>query len=68
MNCSSFVVFKLYCSPNYYGGDCEIICVPNLQRYDCDLNTGEKICKHGYFGPECLSGKLGKVCRQRISS
>ncbi len=42
---------------NYYGKDCEIFCLPNEQRYDCDLNTGQKICKNGYFGPDCLSGK-----------
>jgi len=48
----------LYCSPNYYGNDCEIFCAPNSYRYECDLNTGEKICKHGYFGPDCLSGRI----------
>ncbi|CAF1431582.1 unnamed protein product [Rotaria sp. Silwood1] len=46
---------SLYCSPNYYGNFCEILCVPNEQRYDCDLDTGQKICKHGYFGQDCLS-------------
>jgi hypothetical protein len=42
---------------NYYGKDCELFCLPNEQRYDCDLNTGQKICKDGYFGQDCLSGK-----------
>ncbi|CAF1449885.1 unnamed protein product [Rotaria sordida] len=46
---------SLYCSPNSYGNYCEIFCIPNEQRYDCDLNTGQKICKHGYFGQDCLS-------------
>ncbi|CAF3940161.1 unnamed protein product [Rotaria sp. Silwood2] len=46
---------SLYCSPNFYGNYCEIRCIPNEQRYDCDLNTGQKICKHGYFGQDCLS-------------
>ncbi|CAF4469584.1 unnamed protein product [Rotaria socialis] len=46
---------SLYCSPNYYGNNCEIVCIPNEQRYDCDLVTGQKICKHGYFGADCLS-------------
>ncbi|CAF3647199.1 unnamed protein product [Rotaria sordida] len=49
------VDFLLYCSPNYYGNDCEIFCSPNEQGYECDLNTGQKICKHGYFGQDCLS-------------
>ncbi|CAF1070416.1 unnamed protein product [Adineta steineri] len=50
--------FSLYCSTNYYGTDCEIFCLPNEQRYDCDLNTGQKICKYGYFGQDCLSEVL----------
>ena len=51
-------IFKLYCSSNYYGNDCETFCPPNDQRYECDLNTGQKICKHGYFSQDCLSGKI----------
>ncbi|UJR13724.1 hypothetical protein I4U23_000735 [Adineta vaga] len=47
--------FSLYCSSNYFGTDCEIFCLPNAQRYDCDSNTGQKLCKHGYFGQDCLS-------------
>ncbi|CAF4724968.1 unnamed protein product, partial [Rotaria sp. Silwood1] len=49
------VDFSLYCSPNYYGNDCETFCSANEQRFECDLNTGRKICKHGYFGQDCLS-------------
>ncbi|CAF4008494.1 unnamed protein product [Adineta steineri] len=47
--------FSLYCSPNYYDENCETFCLPNEQRYECDLNTGQKICKHGYIGADCLS-------------
>ncbi len=59
-------IFKLYCSPNYYGSDCETSCLPNEQRYDCDLNTGQKICKHGYFGQDCLSGKNELTKKKKI--
>ncbi|CAF4495240.1 unnamed protein product [Rotaria socialis] len=49
------VDFVLYCSKNYYGDDCETFCSPNEQRYECDVNTGVKICRHEYFGQDCLS-------------
>ncbi|CAF0952593.1 unnamed protein product [Adineta ricciae] len=47
--------FSLYCSPNYFGTNCETFCLPHDQRYDCDVNTGQKICKNGYFGAHCFS-------------
>ncbi|CAF0727708.1 unnamed protein product [Adineta ricciae] len=55
--------FTLYCSPHYYNHDCETFCLPNEQRYDCDVNTGQKICKHGYIGQDCLSDV--RACEDR---
>ncbi|UJR33508.1 hypothetical protein I4U23_020953 [Adineta vaga] len=55
--------FTLYCSLHYYNHDCETFCLPNEQRYDCDVNTGEKICKHGYIGQDCLNDV--RACEDR---
>jgi hypothetical protein len=53
--------FSLYCSPNFYGNECETFCLPNERRYQYDFNTGQRICKDGYFGQDCLSGKKEKL-------
>lgn len=37
-----------------------MFCLPNEQRYDCDLNTGQKLCKPGYFGQDCFDGNNNK--------
>jgi hypothetical protein len=54
---------QLYCSPNYYGTDCDVLCLPNEQRYECDPDTGQKICRRGHFGQECLSGEHRRCVR-----
>nr|CDS27307.1 protein jagged 2 [Hymenolepis microstoma] len=42
----------IVCSPFHYGGDCSRKCIPDRERYACDVN-GFKRCRQGFFGEEC---------------
>lgn len=42
------------CLGNWHGKDCDIYCVTNTTtHYDCDKDTGGKICHQGYYGLNC---------------
>ena len=38
------ISFSVKCSENFYGPDCNTMCIPVLQLYSCD-DIGRKICK-----------------------
>ncbi|KAL5103548.1 hypothetical protein TcWFU_005375 [Taenia crassiceps] len=42
----------IICARFYYGGDCSRKCMPDPERYACDVN-GYKKCRRGFLGVEC---------------
>ncbi|KAM7540341.1 hypothetical protein Aperf_G00000019786 [Anoplocephala perfoliata] len=42
----------IVCASFHYGGDCSRKCIPDRERYFCDVN-GFKKCRPGYLGTEC---------------
>lgn len=59
---SHLLVFqiKIFCIESFYGWDCSRKCIPeDSQRghYDCDIETGDKICHEGWTGSNCHEDK-----------
>ncbi|KAK3591884.1 hypothetical protein CHS0354_005090 [Potamilus streckersoni] len=49
---------KVFCDTNFFGSDCSIYCKPTddeTGHYTCDPVTGERICKLGWRGDDCLA-------------
>ncbi|CDS36763.1 protein jagged 2 [Echinococcus multilocularis] len=42
----------IICARFHYGGDCSRKCIPDPERYVCDVN-GYKKCRRGFLGVEC---------------
>ncbi|KAH9277451.1 Cadherin-related tumor suppressor [Echinococcus granulosus] len=42
----------IICARFHYGGDCSRKCIPDPERYACDVN-GYKKCRRGFLGVEC---------------
>ncbi|PVD23652.1 hypothetical protein C0Q70_16925 [Pomacea canaliculata] len=47
------------CQKNYYGPDCTTFCKEehscDMGHYYCDPQSGAKICRNGWSGPQCLT-------------
>jgi len=60
-NILSFQSLRAWCAPNYYGKDCNTLCVSQDDNekghFTCDKDTGGKVCISGWTGPKCLTGK-----------
>ncbi|VDL25506.1 unnamed protein product, partial [Hymenolepis diminuta] len=66
--------FKLYCLKGFYGSRCEVQCVPDLPYWECDPETGARVCllqcNHGNCVAsesgkpicECFEGYFGQLC------
>ena len=39
--------FRLRCTQNYFGSDCNTYCVPT-ERFTCDPTNGNIVCREGY--------------------
>ncbi|KAL3842380.1 hypothetical protein ACJMK2_020401 [Sinanodonta woodiana] len=49
---------KVFCDTNFFGSDCSVYCKPTNDEtghYTCDPVTGERICKLGWRGDDCLT-------------
>ena len=62
MNFDISICFKLFCSKNYFGSNCEIFCDETKNDYyTCDMDTGERICHEGFLGVDCQTRKYLKL-------
>ncbi|PVD33964.1 hypothetical protein C0Q70_05226 [Pomacea canaliculata] len=49
---------KVFCDVNYYGPQCAVHCVAaddDSGHYTCDPITGQRICRFGWEGDDCLT-------------
>ena len=48
---------RVFCEPNFYGGDCGVACIhgdtDDRGHYECHPDTGAKICHENYYGVDC---------------
>ena len=47
---------RVWCDEDYYNTDCSVHCVPqdnNNGHYDCNQQTGAKVCHPGWQGNDC---------------
>jgi Delta serrate ligand len=60
------LAYRVTCDATFYGPGCDRLCVPRddvFGHYDCDVTTGERVCRDGWNGTYCETGACH--CQQK---